>query len=50
MKRHLSLTTEHLSVLTPEELAAAVGAQQQLPTLPLDDCTDTMQATRCFCP
>ena len=50
MKRRLALKTEHLSALTPSQLAAAVGAQQQLPTIPLDVCTDTLQATRCFCP
>lgn len=50
MKRSLTLKAEHLSDLTPEQLAGVAGAQQALPTIPLDVCTNTMQATRCFCP
>ncbi|HEX8003085.1 MAG TPA: hypothetical protein VF519_10370 [Mycobacteriales bacterium] len=50
MKRTLTLKSESLTELSSGELASVAGAQQAIPTLPMDVCFDTLQATRCFCP
>ena len=50
MKRTLTLTCEALAELTPEQMSNVVGAAPDVPTLPVKDCLDTMQPTRCLCP
>jgi hypothetical protein len=49
VKRTLALKHESLAELSTDDLGAVAGGQAP-PTLPLADCLDTFQATRCFCP
>jgi hypothetical protein len=49
VKRTLTLKSETLAALTTDELTSVVGGQAP-PTLPVAQCLDTLQATRCFCP
>ena len=53
MKRSLTLKSETLTELAPEQLTGVAGGGV-LPTTPVDVCLDelfyTLQATRCFCP
>lgn len=50
MKRTLTLRSEALAELTPDQLTGVVGAA--LPTTPVGVCDpfETLRATRCFCP